>query len=161
MKIVDLDVNNKISLSNQVEASSKSDMKNGNNSGYTAIKGNLEGQTRTIQYSKSCSKKIVIKEKDGEYIELWIPTDPRNAELWRVRLWNKNRVDCSKLANPKVNRRIQLLIKSRIPEHVDKALNSDIKSHEIKFLFNCINKIYNQETLISNQDSHLQESIAY
>ena len=47
------------------------------------------------------------------------------------------------LAKPKVNRLMQVQFNPHTPEHVDQALNSDIRSHWIECLFKCFDKIYN------------------
>ena len=51
------------------------------------------------------------------------------------------------LAKPKVNKLIQVPLKPHTPEHVGQALNSDIRSHWIEYLFNCFDKMHNSGTL--------------
>ena len=133
MKIIDSDANNK-SISTHMKNSYKNDNKKDNNSGYKTIKVNLEGKTRTIQDSKLDSKNSITwkNEVNNENkVELQIPTKPKNVEGRRSSLRNKTRVDYNELAlaKPKVNKCIQVPLKSHILEHVGQALNSDIRSH--------------------------------
>ena len=61
----------------------------------------------------------------------------------RSGLRNRKREDYNKLANSKVNKLIQISLKSYTSEHVDEALNT----HWIECLLNCFDKMHNSGTL--------------
>ena len=117
---------------------------------------------RTIQNRKSDSKRSITWKNDvnnENEVELQIPTKPKNIEVRRSGLRNKTRVNYNELvqAKPKINKLIQVPLKSHTPKHVGQALNSDIRSHWIECPFNCFDKMHNSGTLklfiSSKQDS--------
>ena len=133
------------------------DPKEKTSSGYKKIKVNLEGLTNVIYDSPKGQadfekKKVNIPKKHIEK-DVVIPADSfkdsdvRKAISRRPGLRNRPKVDYVSLANPKVNKLIQLPTKPHTPEHVGEALNSPIRSHWIECLFNCYDKMHNTGTL--------------
>ena len=56
-------------------------------------------------------------------------------------------MDYNKLNNPKVKKLIQVPLKPHTPQYMGEALNSNIRSYWIEFLFNYFDKIHNSGTL--------------
>lgn len=80
-------------------------------------------------------------------MQISIMTKPINREAQRICLRNMKILDSNKLDNPKVKKLIQLPTKSHTPDHLGVALNSNIRSHLVEFLYNCFDKTHNSGVL--------------
>ena len=70
-----------------------------------------------------------------------------NHNSCREGLRNRRRINYAEIAKPKIDKLIQMPTKPHTPEHVGKALNSDIRSHWLECLFNYFEKLHNSGTL--------------
>ena len=82
--------------------------------GYNIVKINMGGKTNVIQ-------------DNNKELDITIPKLVEKKHGMKLR--NRNGIDYDKLANPKVNKLIQLPEKPHTPEHVEEALSSNIRSH--------------------------------
>ena len=129
-KTVKIKIGNDIKSVNQESSSKDKDETEHINSGYKNVKIKIGNDIESINQESS------YKDKDETH-----------NKSYSTRLRRRRRVDYNTLANPKVNKLIQLPFRPKTPNHVGEALHSNIRTYWIECLFNCYDKMHNTATL--------------